>query len=221
MKCSSSVFLVLAAALAAHANTGKISGSVVDQNGAPVPRMTVEVYSLDMGSSGGTPQTQTDDQGHFAIEVVAPFTSEGRAYGRRWAVSPFREKGDYYPHLMPFYQTDQSQPQGVELTPQAPEAIIQVKLGPKAGALKGRVTDAVTGHVLNPYFEFAWASDPGKKMGKRTTEDYRILLPSGTDIKMTVSLEGYKKWSYPGVINIGPGQDITLEIKLEPEAKEK
>ena len=105
------------------------------------------------------------------------------------------------------------------MTVEVPEATVIVKLGPKAGALVGKVTDAFTGQPIKPYFEFAWASDPANRMGEGTSENYRILLPSNTAIKMTVSSEGYKTWSYPGTISIGPGQNMPLDIKLEPVPK--
>jgi hypothetical protein len=53
------------------------------------------------------------------------------------------------------------------------------------------------------------------RLGESTSNDYRILLPSNTDINLTVFSQGYKSWSYPGVINVGPGQDMTLDIQME------
>lgn len=197
-----------------------ISGTVVDENGLPVPHMTIEICPTDMAWSGGIPQAITDDHGHFVKEVVGPVTSGGRVYGQRWAVYPHQEKENYYPDLSSkFYATTFNHAQHVQMTVEAPETTVIVKLGPKAGALVGKVTDALTGQPIKPYFEFAWASDPANRMGEGTSENYRILLPSNTDIKMTVSSEGYKTWSYPGTISIGPGQDMTLDIKLEPEPK--
>lgn len=209
-----SIFL----ALPVFGGAGTIRGTVVDENGAPVPHMTVEISPIGMAWSGGIPQAVTDDQGRFVKEVVGPITSEGRVSGQRWALYPHQER-DYYPHLTKFYETAANRAQEVELTPQKPEAQVELRLGLKAGALTGHATDAQTGAPLHPEFEFEWASDASKRMGKRTSDPFRILLPSNTAIKMTVSSEGYKTWSYPGTISIGPGQDMPLDIKLEPEPK--
>jgi hypothetical protein len=214
-KCWAAVVLVLAAEVAV-AGTGKISGSVVDQSGMPVKQMTVEAWPLGEGVMGGVPQALTDENGHFVISVWVGRFKDGTPYGLRWSVYVYQER-DYYPDLgSRFYATASSHGEIVNLTPEAPEATVQLKLGPKAGALTGKVTDAVTGAPVNPHFEFAWASDPANRRGHATKAEYRILLPSNTDIKVTVSSRGYKPWTYPGVINLGPGQDMTLNIQLQP-----
>jgi hypothetical protein len=215
MKFWPAAILVLTASIAV-AGTAKISGTVVDDHGIPVKHMTVEAWPLDMGHSGGTDQALTDENGHFVLTVVSGKDTDGRSYGMRWAVYPHQEKGDYYADLSSrFYKTTASQAQHIEFSPSNPEAIVELKLGPKAGALKGKVTDSATGALVRPEFEFAWVSDPQNKLGESTSNDYRILLPSNTDIKLTVLSKGYKPWSYPGTINVGPGQDMTLDIQME------
>jgi hypothetical protein len=202
----------------AIAGTAKITGTVVDEHGVPVKHMTVEAWPLDMGHSGGTDQALTDENGRFVLTVVSGSLPDGHSYGMRWAVYPHQEKGDYYSDLSSrFYKTTASQAQHIEFSPGTPEANVELKLGPKAGALRGKVTDVVTGVPVKPEFEFEWASDPQNKLGETTSgNDYRILLPPNTDIKLTVLSRGYKPWSYPGTINVGPGQDMTLDIQMEP-----
>jgi len=210
-----SAFLVFVASFAA-AGTAKISGTVVDQKGVPVPHIVVEATPLDMGTSGGLPQSRTDDDGHFVLVVVTGRTPDGHLYGQRWAVYPHQE-GDYYADLSStFYETAKSQAQHVQLTQERPEANVEIRIGPRAGVLTGHVTDSLSGAILTPYFEFTRASDSSKRMGIRMGDPYRILLPSNTDINFVVQMEGYGPWTYPGVVNVGPGQDLTLDIKLEP-----
>ena len=208
--------LVLLASFA-FAGTTKISGTVVDNNGVPVPHFTIEAIPLDMSSSGGIDRIKTDGLGHFAITVPNGRNNDGSLYGQRWLLYPHQEK-DYYPDISSaFYATGKSHAQKVQLTPEMRETTVEIKLGPKAGALTGHVTDSLTGVTLNPEFEFAWASgDPRKRMGVRTGDPYRILLPADTNIKLIVQCEGHKPWTYPGTIKVGPGQDMTLDIKLEP-----
>jgi hypothetical protein len=125
----------------------------------------------------------------------------------------------YYPRWMtPFYNTGEAQLVLVHLTPENPEETVEIKLGPKAGAITGRVTDSVTGGTLHPKFDLEWASGEPKRGGGGTYRSpYRILLPANTDIKLLVQCAGYKPWTYPGVINLGQGQDMQLDIKLEPQ----
>ncbi|MBZ5571855.1 MAG: carboxypeptidase-like regulatory domain-containing protein [Acidobacteriia bacterium] len=199
------------------AGTTKISGTVVDNNGVPVPHFTIEILPLDMASSGGTPRTKTDEAGRFSITVPNGRNDEGSLYGQRWLLYPHQEK-DYYPDFSSaFYATGKGLAQEVQLTPEMRETTVEIKLGPKAGALTEHVTDSLTGVTLNPEFEFAWASgDPRKRMGVRMGDPYRVLLPADTDIKLIVQCEGHKPWTYPGTINVTAGQDIKLDIKLEP-----
>jgi len=217
MRYSIAVIIVLAAS-SALAGTAKISGTVVDQNGAPVPHFTVELASSEGGWMGGIPQALTDDQGHFSKTVVNGYAWDGSPYGHHWAVSPYDEK-NYYPRLTHFYETADNQPAQVELPSENSEGHVVVKLGPKAGAITGHVTDALSGSILMPYFEFERVADPSRRMGIRMGDPFRILLPSNTEVKFVVQMEGYKPWTYPGTISVGPGQDLTLDIKLEPLSK--
>jgi len=208
--------LVLLASFA-FAGTTKISGTVVDNNGMPVPHITIEAIPLDVSRAGGIDRIETDGLGRFVATVPNSRSNDGTLYGQRWLFYPHQEK-DYYPDFSSeFYATAKGLAQEVQLTPEMPETTVEIKLGPKAGALTGHVTDSLTGVTLNPEFDFAWASgDPRKRMGVSMRDPYRILLPADTDIKLVVQCEGHKPWTYPGTINIGSGQDMTLDIKLEP-----
>jgi len=193
----------------AFAGVGRISGTVTDENGKPVAHLTVEASPIGMAWGGGIPQAKTDENGRFSIKVLAG----------RWAVYPRQDRDGYYPDLSSaFYTTAGSVAEQVEVSEENPEAVVNIRLGPKAAALLGHVTDLFTGATLHPQFELAWASgEPNKRMGIRMAADpYRILIPSNTDIKMTVQCEGHKPWAYPGVINLRPGQDMKLDIRLEP-----
>ena len=139
-----------AASLSA-AGTGRISGTVVDEHGVPAANFVVQVYPIGVTIIGTIPRTKTDEHGHFAITVSA---------SDRWLVYPRQEK-DYYPDLASrFYTTNVSGAQIVEFA---------------AGV--SEMTVAVTGAPVNPYFEFAWASDCTNRQGVGTRSDYRILLP--------------------------------------------
>lgn len=214
MRCATAILFL---SISVFAATAKITGTVTDQGGLPVRNMTVEAWPLDVGMSGGVPQAVTDDQGHFSLKVATGTDSNGRPYGQKWAVYPHQERGDYYPDLSSrFFKTPESQAPHVEIRAGTPVVNVDLKLGPKAGALSGQVTDASTGAPVRPEFHLAWASDPKNEMGESTRDRYRLLLPPNTDITLTVVARGYKLWTYPGSINIGPGQDMQLDIKLEP-----
>ena len=196
------------------AETGKISGTVVDESGVPVKRITVEVFPLDRYGtwSGGTYSATTDQWGRFV--VVVPVT---RSFGYRWRVYPHQE-GRYLPDLSArFYQTEESHGEIVELARPGLTTTVQVRLGRKAGVLKAKVTDAVTGDMLSQIeCKVAWATEPNNWLHiEQTHGPVTLLLPSNIDVTLTVSSSGYKPWTYPGVINVGPGQELPLDIHLQ------
>jgi hypothetical protein len=215
MKAWTGVFLVLYAASFSAAETGKISGTVVDEHGAPAANLMLELYPIGVAIIGALPRIKTDAHGQFVIIVPSSNRDpEGPSHNMRWLIYP---RQGYYPDLSSrFYTTNVNRAQVVEFTPDISEATVKLKLGPKAGALKGHVTDTLTGAPVNPYFELAWASDPQNRMGIGTHSSYFILLPANTHITLWVQSPGYKRWTYPGTVNIRPGHNMTLDVKLEP-----
>jgi len=57
------------------------------------------------------------------------------------------------------FYSDQIQPL-IRLTARHPTATVTIRLGPKAGVLVGRATDAVAGAPLNLYVEFRSTYQP-------------------------------------------------------------
>jgi hypothetical protein len=55
--------------------------------------------------------------------------------------------------------------------------------------------------------------------------NYRVLVPSNTDVLMKVWYRGHKSWYYPGTtekaqsrpLNLKPGEETKIDIRLEPD----
>jgi hypothetical protein len=241
------IALVFLSASFSSAGTGKLTGTVVDEHGAPEKHLLLEACPLDMSLRGACPQAETDENGHFAMKVIVGRDEGGKTFGLRWAIHPHYEPtgGGYYaPSRIRFYKTDVSRQdvQEIDLTPEAPDAVVEIRLGPKAGALTGKVTDAVTGAPIRPYATIivAWASDPTAFMGANSElageidpstgqwkyhgaiqGKYRILVPADTQltVKAMTIAKGYKPYQYQGVVTVGSGRDAVLDIQLQPEDK--
>ncbi|MFZ3276099.1 MAG: hypothetical protein WA182_04280 [Candidatus Sulfotelmatobacter sp.] len=238
-------FVLLLASLAAAA-TGTISGTVVDVRGVPEKHLVLSYVEIGVPLMGAIPQTETDQNGHFSIKIVVKHEEDGTISGGRWAVYPHYDPvggtGYYPPNRIRFYRTEHSYAQEIDVTPEAPDAVVEIKLGPKAGAIAGKVTDALTGAPIKPYAEIvvAWAAEQATVMGTHTElagwidpgtgqwiyhgtiqGKYRILVPPDTELtlKATAIAKGYKPYQYPGVITVGSGQDKVLDIQLQPEDK--
>jgi hypothetical protein len=77
----------------------------------------------------------------------------------------------------------------------------------------------MTGEAVPPTLELVWVSDPQKGMsaefGIAEEKSYRMLLPSNTGITLRVSGPKHKSFTYPGTINVGPGEELTLDVVLD------
>lgn len=236
-------FILLSVSLAS-ATSGTISGTVVNDRGAAVPHLVLNYEPLDVSSKGGIPQTETDENGHFSFRVTVLRRQDGTIDGGKWAIYPHRDFGGdstgYYPPNHRFYGTEHSNWQEVHVTPEAPDAVVEIKLAPAAGAIVGRVTDAVTGAPIKPYatVTVAWASDPSTFMAVNSElagemdpttgkwrynveikGKFRILVPAGTEVtlKAAALAKGYKPYEHPGVITVSSGRDKTIDIQLQTE----
>jgi hypothetical protein len=50
---------------------------------------------------------------------------------------------------------------------------------------------------------------------------YKVLIPSGVDLDLSVTAGGFNDWSYgasskDGALHLEPGETIVLNIKLQP-----
>lgn len=248
-------FVAFSAWLAVAA-TGTISGTVADDHGVPEKNLVLEYEQLYDGPTMAAccPHTKTDENGHFSFKIEILREPDGTLFGGRWAVYPCFAIVDadgypcndldgatryYPPPHVPFYRTENTRHWIIDVTPEAPNAVVDIKLGPKAGAIMGRVTDTVTGAPIKPYADIvvAWAGEPTKMMATETdfragrvdpgtgkwismgNGKYRILVPPDTELTLKAITKGYKPYQYQGVITVGSGQDKVLDIQLQPEDK--
>jgi hypothetical protein len=194
---------------------GVIVVRVVDATGNGVE--DADVYAFPGPSLLPLPQCRTGRGGECEISDLS--------FGdyQIWA----KKSGGAYPE-MPMWEFFASPNQRTDLSLSAGHPVDEevLNLGRRCGILTGTVTDAVTGKQLDAHFEFHWVSDPQKvwrELG-RTDEPFRILVPSEIAITMTVSAHGYAPWTYTpspysaqNRILLDPGEELVLDIRLQPE----
>ena len=101
------------------------------------------------------------------------------------------------------------------ITSTAPSAQVQIQLGPKAGVLVGRLTNAQTGAPVNASFRLIRVASPAIWLSASEPPDYRVLLPAAADVRVEVSAPGFKTWTSSKPLRLQSGAELTLDIALE------
>jgi hypothetical protein len=187
-------------------NKGSIRGTVVNEGGIPINQAKVNADAMN-GRIRATAirYVETDEAGHFLIDQLE--------WGN-YKVFALKEDSGYPNMAFSFYSNDVFP--SVTLTPDAPISEIRIQLGPKAGILTGSVTNGVSGAPLNVGFKLARASAPDRGLSTSIPPNYKILVPSSTDVLLEASAPGYKTWTPGHPLHLGPGAEMRLDISLEP-----
>jgi len=210
--CLLLISVLLVCCLATAQRSGRISGTVLDENGRVFDDASV---CLMMRSGNNTAITcnlaSTDKNGQFEIKNL-----ESGTYG---VFAAKDEEG---------YSIDNQSPgEKVELTAQNPAAEVTVRLRPRGAVLLGSVTDKFTGQPLK-LASISYQDIDGKASGSQFLRDGRILLaaPTDCDLVIIVSAEGYKGWIFTDpanpahpVLRLHSGERKVLDVQLEPAPK--
>ena len=192
-----------------------IRGKVFDDKGNPVIAATVYFYPTGMGPAVMIPRVKTDESGSFVLEHLQPFT---------YLVYAVKGQEQFYEKFFSFIADDKS-PQ-VMLTPQSPMAAITLRVRPQGGVIKISVTDALTGCPINPILDIWRTDEPKNHLSGRILSIWTLLAPIEKNVSLSVGADGYKDWYYPvgnnpdysTPIKLKSGEEMTLDIKLEPIA---
>ena len=181
-------------------------GTVLDENNNPVIKAKVSVDAVDRRPTHALIRyVETDAAGHFQMDRLA--WGKYKVFAENEAVG--------YPDMRWSFYSNDIFPT-VVITPAAPTAKLQIPLGPKAGALKGSITNAVTGAPVNAGFKLSRAIDPNKWISTSVPPKYRVLLPPATDVLLEASAPGFRTWTPGHAVRLQPGSEMTLDIRLEP-----
>lgn len=126
-----------------------------------------------------------------------------------------KDKDGYPDPFSPFYRPLNFTPETVQLFGEKPEAKIDIKLGEKAGVLRGTVTDSDTGFPLKATI-FLYSLEREGAGGGRVDGKFRLLVPARTEIKVLVQADGPRAlWSrFETERTLQPGEEQTLDIRL-------
>jgi hypothetical protein len=209
--------LSVSALAASKDGGGLIDGIVTYEDRKPAKGATVYAVPLGRPMAAIIPHADSDETGYFAIHIP-------RSWFGRFAVAAKKEDEDYPDMSNQFYSDGKFET--ITLSTGHPAETVIIRLGPKGGVLLGRVTDAVSNAPLSPCVEFRRASEPNNLLSANgwVKPNYKLLIPSDTDILVKISLDGYKTWYYPGtvekeasqVVRLRPGEKKLVDIQLQP-----
>src|SRR6185312_4792152 len=159
---------------------GSIKGVVTYEDGAPVRGAIAYAHPIDRALFGSVPHANTDENGRFVIQHL---------WLGKFRVSAKKEEEGYPQLTYGFYL---GMNQEVALTESNPTAEVSLRLGPRAGIVTGRVTDAATGDLLYPCAEMKWKAKPERFIQGTglVSAEYRVLIPSDTDVMLKLWVDG-------------------------------
>ena len=193
---------------------GRISGTVVNADGKPVPDATV--YVSEEASSlvdVGRKQTRTDAAGHFDFGAKLE-RGVYEIYARK-------DKDGYPDPASDFYQPLNFSPQKVQLFGDHPVKEVTITLENKAAILTGRVIDTDTGQPLKADVGFINVQTRGGRSVIVDNGNFRELIPANTDIVILVEEVGrdHAYWSpFTTKLSLQPGETRDVEIPLPRRA---
>lgn len=181
-------FLSWASGFAQTPSPYLINGRVVDESSRGVEKVRVCAKPEDYAQMPMIPCGLSDVNGNFVIRA-------GRA--AHFTIFPEKTADGYQWGAVPFYRNPSLPLVEVVLSESNPTASVSVSLGPKNGALVGKVVDASTGRAIeNARFTLCLAAAPAVCFAtsvKNTSGEFNIgaaLIP----FTLKISANGYEDW---------------------------
>lgn len=200
------LFMVSGSLLIAQTRPADLSGTVIDQTGAPVAGAIVYAVAQGLTLEDPIPRSaKTDGNGAFDFHHSLDLGTY-KVYARKDA--------DGYPDPFDgFYSDPKAEAPEIELSQAHPRASVAVKLGPKAATVAGRVVDANTGAGVKARLGFLDADGHGHSVSVDGNGDYRIQVPPGKNLTPIVVIPNRSLVPGPP-LKLEPGQYVYLEIPV-------
>lgn len=195
--------------------TGEISGTVVAEDGHLVTDAHVSAEIMDGEKIVTGLIAQTDEHGRF--------TFTGLTFGK-YRLSAEKQESEYLSTLPDIFN---SRPEIIaNLTDSSPIFNAVIRFESKAGVISGWVRDAATGRPIRAHLSLAPFSGLGgwSTTGTAGRFEFRLLVPSNTEVRFGACSEGYKRWIYAGPsqrsriapLKLKPDYEARIDIRLEP-----
>ena len=205
----------LASALAQpgqQAVSGSIHGTVIGNDGTPAGGISLTASPLGVPLGTRLPTTRTDQSGNYRFERLDWST---------YTVIADDADGGYSIFSTGF--TGRANPPEVTLSPEHPEATLDLRLPPKAGFVRIHLTNKQTGAtILGLEVRVMSSQTPPQQMFSTSqSSDSVVLIPSDKDLLLHVTSWGFHEWDESAgrgkPIRVAPGSHVELYVQLAPE----
>jgi carboxypeptidase family protein len=191
---------------------GLIGGTVVDERGGPVPGIKVFLGKADGRiKMNAMRHARSDGQGRFAFSGLP--SGQYRVYAMSEDLGyPDTTFEFYAQNPAPLIQVDES----------GGPSDMFVTVGPKAGVIAGTVVDKTTRAPVNATFVLADVIEPSRWISTSVPAKFRILVPPGRNITVSVSAPGYDAWNYSShtthnaPLRVASGEEVSIDVELSP-----
>jgi len=210
------VGILLLAAASAQQNdeprpNAVIHGIAVGRYGQPAKRIGLTAEPLGVGLGAKLPHTRTNDAGEFSFESIA-------WWGRYTVYADDEDAG---------YSSFSTGPSGglspvVELTPEHPEAELQVLLPSKAGFIQVHLTNRETGAGISAMrVALMLQENPASPVFTMSCySNHVILVPPDKNLLLHVTSDGFREWNESTgkgkVVHLASGARLKMDVQLEP-----
>jgi uncharacterized surface anchored protein len=202
----------LVTTFASAQNTGRITGSVLDENGQRIYDATICTSVASGTSHSINCRDFTDKDGRFLIENL-----------------PLGKYGLFAINEAQGYSI-QNQSPGQEITVSAANSSpdLTIHLSPRGGVLSGTVRDKVSG-VSVKGVSISYLDVDGKASGGtplHSDGEFNVTLPTQCDLVIVIFAKGYKGWVYTDpsnpsrpVLRLAVGERKVVAVELEPNSQ--
>jgi hypothetical protein len=196
-----------------QAVAGVIHGAVTGIDGTPASGIRLTASPLDVPLATILPHTRTDLAGNYRFERI-PW------WGR---FTVYADDPDAGYSLFSTGPAGPGNPPEVTISPEHAEAILDLRLPPKAGFLQIHLTNKRTGAVISGLQVTVMSSQatPQLIFSLGCSSDSVVLIPPDKDLLLHVSSSGFHEWDESvgrgKPMRVPPGTHVELSVQLTPD----
>jgi len=211
---------------------GRISGTVVSEDGKPVPGAAVYIALESQEESSLVPLVDLRNSTVARTDATGKFDFARKLKHGFYEIYARKDKDGYPDPTSKFYQPLNFSVQNVQLYGDLPAEKVTVQLSDKAAILAGRVYDAATGLPLKAEVGFHNLQTDGTRRSEAADGKFSELIPANADVIVMVEkelseaealsvVEGLSEaeWSLFTIkVNLRPGQKMDIDVPLYKRA---